>query len=108
MCNEIMKIFEKGMTASERAALILAASRNSYRKTMENSEIFIHEPLDGASGQARDVLEGISAEKVRNIMETIVEDTDCDYITCADEAKQCCLNDTAFPSPSGRRGEEYV
>ena len=105
MCNEMMKIFEKGTTASERAVLILASSRNNYKKMMENSAILIHEPLDGASGQARDILDCISAEKARKIMETIVEDTDYDDITCADEAKQCCLKDTAIQSPRERRRE---
>lgn len=43
-----------GMSAS-MAAFLLAAGKKGKRYALENSEIMIHQPLGGASGQASDI-----------------------------------------------------
>ncbi|MDR3216994.1 MAG: ATP-dependent Clp protease proteolytic subunit [Clostridiaceae bacterium] len=88
-----------GMAAS-MGAFLLSAGTRGLRKALPHSEILIHQPLGGASGQASDVI--IAAEHIKRIRKDLNEmlalhtgqplkkirrDTDRDYIMTAEEAK---------------------
>lgn len=87
-----------GMAAS-MAAVILAAGTKGMRAATKNSEILLHQPLGGASGQASDII--IAAkhiERTRNNINNmlseytgrsirqIAKDTDRDNILSAEQA----------------------
>lgn len=87
-----------GMCAS-MAAFLLAAGEKGYRFALPNSEVMIHQPLGGASGQTSDVL--IAAERLKMMKQKMNQmlakltgqkikrieiDTDRDYWFSAEEA----------------------
>lgn len=104
--------------AASMGAFLLSAGTKGKRKATPNSEILIHQPIGGASGQASDIL--IAAEhikKTRNRLnhilsentgkpiETIEKDTDRDYIMNAKEAQDYGLIDVVIPKRNKARGE---
>jgi ATP-dependent Clp protease protease subunit len=94
-----------GMAAS-MAAFILASGAKGKRFALPNSEIMIHQPLGGATGQATDIQ--IVAKHIQRIkermnklfsvhtnqpLEVIVRDTERDHYMFAEEAKEYGLID---------------
>lgn len=88
-----------GMAAS-MGAFLLAAGAKGKRFALPNSEIMIHQPLGGASGQAteiaihaehilktRDNLNRILAEQTGQSLEQIRQDTERDNFMTAEQAK---------------------
>ncbi len=88
-----------GMCAS-LAAFLLAAGKKAKRYALENSEVMIHQPLGGASGQATEI--EIAAKHIIDIkarmnkilslltnqpLEKIEKDTDRDNYMFASDAK---------------------
>ena len=89
-----------GMAAS-MGAFLLAAGAKGKRFALPNSEIMIHQPLGGASGQATDVLihaerliktkkkmNKILSEKTEQPLERIERDVERDYFMSAEEANE--------------------
>lgn len=89
-----------GMAAS-MGAFLLAAGAKGKRFALPNSEIMIHQPLGGASGQATDVLihaerllktkkkmNKILSEKTGQPLEKIERDVERDYFMSAEEANE--------------------
>lgn len=85
--------------AASMAAVILAAGTKGMRAATKNSEVLLHQPLGGASGQASDVI--IAARHIERMrgninamlasftgrsIEEIARDTDRDNILSASEA----------------------
>ncbi len=94
-----------GMAAS-MAAFILACGTKGKRFALPNSEIMIHQPLGGATGQAteiqiaakhilriKDRMNKILAEKTGKPLSTIELDTERDNYMFADEARDYGLVD---------------
>lgn len=99
-----------GMAAS-MGAFLLAAGAKGKRFALPNSEIMIHQPLGGASGQATDVaihakhiletkekMNRILAERTGQTVEQIALDTERDNFMTAEEAKQYGLVDEVISS----------
>ncbi|MBR6756079.1 MAG: ATP-dependent Clp endopeptidase proteolytic subunit ClpP [Peptococcaceae bacterium] len=99
-----------GMAAS-MGAFLLAAGAKGKRFALPNSEIMIHQPLGGASGQATDIaihakhileikekLNRILAEKTGQSLEQVMEDTERDNFMTAEEAKEYGLVDEVISS----------
>lgn len=89
-----------GMAAS-MGAFLLAAGEKGKRYALPNSEIMIHQPLGGASGQATEImiaanhilkvkerLNKILAKNTNQPYERIVNDTERDNYMFATEAKE--------------------
>lgn len=94
-----------GMAAS-MGAFLLAAGAKGKRFALPNSEIMIHQPMGGASGQATDVaihaehilrtkenLNRILAERTGQSLEKIQQDTERDNFMTAEQAKAYGLVD---------------
>lgn len=94
-----------GMAAS-MGAFLLAAGKKGKRFALPNSEIMIHQPLGGASGQATDIqihakrileikekLNEILAERTGQKLEKVAADTERDYFMSAEAAKEYGLVD---------------
>lgn len=88
-----------GMAAS-MGAFLLAAGAKGKRFALPNSEIMIHQPMGGASGQATDIaihaehilrtretLNKILAERTGQSLEKIKQDTERDNFMTAEQAK---------------------
>lgn len=88
-----------GMAAS-MGAFLLAAGAPGKRFALPNSEIMIHQPMGGASGQSTDVtihakhlldtkerINRILAKKTGNPLDVIAADTERDNFMTAEEAK---------------------
>lgn len=99
-----------GMAAS-MGAFLLAAGAKGKRYSLPNSEIMIHQPLGGASGQATDIeihakriveikekLNRILAERTGKSYEQVVKDTDRDHFLSAEIAKEYGLIDDVITS----------
>lgn len=89
-----------GMAASFGAMLLLAGKKGK-RYALPNSEIMIHQPLGGATGQAteieisarrilklRDHINQIISERTGQPVEKVAKDTDRDYFMSAEEAME--------------------
>lgn len=98
-----------GMAAS-MGAFLLAAGAKGKRKALPNSEIMIHQPSGGASGQASDVkihaehiirirhkLNEILAARTGKSLEQIAIDTERDNFLNAEEALEYGLIDEIIP-----------
>lgn len=94
-----------GMAAS-MGAFLLAAGEKGKRFALPNSEIMIHQPLGGASGQATDIqihakrileikekLNEILAERTGQELSKVAADTERDYFMSAEAAKEYGLVD---------------
>ncbi|MGB7606140.1 MAG: ATP-dependent Clp endopeptidase proteolytic subunit ClpP [Lutisporaceae bacterium] len=94
-----------GMAAS-MGAFLLASGAKGKRFALPNSEIMIHQPLGGASGQATDViihaerliktkkhLNNILSERTGQPIEKIEKDVERDYFMGAEDAKAYGLID---------------
>ena len=89
-----------GICAS-MAAFLLSSGQKNKRYILPNSEVMIHQPLGGASGQAteikiaaehilkiRDKLNKILSENTNQTLDKIKEDTERDNFMDAKEAKE--------------------
>ena len=89
-----------GMCAS-MAAFLLSSGQKNKRYILPNSEVMIHQPLGGASGQAteikiaaehilkiRDKLNKILSKNTNKSLDKIKEDTERDNFMDANEAKE--------------------
>jgi len=94
-----------GMTAS-MGAFLLAGGTKGKRYCLENSQVMIHQPLGGASGQVTDMaievrhgqrikarLNAILAKNTGHTIEEIARDTDRNNWMFADEAMEYGLVD---------------
>lgn len=99
-----------GMAAS-MGAFLLAAGAKGKRKALPNSEIMIHQPSGGASGQASDVkihaehiirtrqkLNEILAERTGKSVEQVAVDTERDNYLSAEAALEYGLIDKIIPA----------
>ena len=99
-----------GMAAS-MGAFLLAAGAKGKRKALPNSEIMIHQPSVGASGQASDVkihaehiirtrqkLNEILAERTGKSVEQVAVDTERDNYLSAEAALEYGLIDEIIPA----------
>lgn len=97
-----------GMAAS-MGAFLLSAGTKGKRFALPNSEIMIHQPSGGASGQATDIdihakrilairkrLNEILASNTGQTLKKIEKDTDRDYFMTSDEAKEYGIIDEVF------------
>ncbi|CDE73208.1 aTP-dependent Clp protease proteolytic subunit [Acidaminococcus sp. CAG:917] len=95
--------------AASMGAFLLAAGTKGKRYALPNSEIMIHQPLGGASGQASDIaihaeqilktkakLNKILSENTGKPLEQVEKDTDRDNFMSAEEAKTYGLVDKIF------------
>ena len=94
-----------GMAAS-MGAFLLAAGEKGKRFALPNSEIMIHQPLGGASGQAKDIeiharriieikdkMNRILSERTGQDLEKVRQDTERDYFMEAQAAMEYGLID---------------
>ena len=92
--------------AASMAAFLLACGKKGKRYALTNSEVMIHQPLGGVSGQATDIkiaaeriiklknkLNKILSEKTGQSLKKITKDTDRDNYMNALEAKKYGLID---------------
>ena len=97
-----------GMAAS-MAAILLSSGTKGKRFALPNSEVMIHQPLGGFSGQASDIkihadhiiktkkqINKILSENTGMPIETIEKDTDRDNFMSAEEAKKYGLIDKIY------------
>mgnify|MGYP003585117984 CR=1 FL=1 len=97
-----------GMAAS-MGAFLLSAGAKGKRFALPNSEVMIHQPLGGTSGQAVDIdihakrimaikkrLNEILSENTGQTLKKIEKDTDRDYFLTAAEAKEYGIIDEVF------------
>lgn len=97
--------------AASMGAFLLAAGAKGKRFALPNSEILIHQPSSGTSGQASDMkihaeriirvrenLYRILAEKTGQPLEVIERDSDRDYFMSALEAKEYGIIDAVIES----------
>lgn len=93
-----VKTISVGLSAS-MGAFLLSCGKKGKRMALPNSEIMLHQPLGGASGQATDVkiaaeriikikekLNRILAENTKNSYKKICKDTERDFYMEAEEA----------------------
>jgi ATP-dependent Clp protease protease subunit len=92
--------------AASMGAFLLSAGAQGKRMSLPNSRIMIHQPLGGAQGQATDIeiqakeilylkqkLNQHLADRTRQPLEKITEDTERDFFMSADEAQEYGLID---------------
>jgi ATP-dependent Clp protease, protease subunit len=100
-----------GMAAS-MGSLLLTAGAPGKRFALPNSEVMIHQPLGGISGQASDMkihaewiiktrqkLNQIYVERTGQSLDKIERDTDRDYFLDAEDAKAYGLIDQVITRP---------
>ncbi|CAM3528213.1 MULTISPECIES: ATP-dependent Clp endopeptidase proteolytic subunit ClpP [Saccharibacillus] len=100
-----------GMAAS-MGSLLLTAGAPGKRFALPNSEVMIHQPLGGVSGQASDILihtdwiiktkhklNKIYVDTTGQPLEKIERDTDRDFFMTAEEAKSYGLIDKVLERP---------
>jgi len=97
--------------AASMGSLLLSAGAKGKRFALPNSEIMIHQPLGGRTGQASDVaiwaenllrtrkrLNKILSDNTGKPIEQIAKDTERDYFMTAEEALEYGLIDKIFYS----------
>ena len=97
-----------GMAASMGAFLLMAGEKGK-RLALPNSEVMIHQPSGGASGQATDVtihaewllrtknkMNGLMAEMTGQPLEKIQRDVERDYFMSAQEALEYGIIDEIY------------
>ena len=97
--------------AASMAAILLSSGSKGKRFALPNSEVMIHQPLGGFSGQASDIkihaehmmrtkklINKILSENTGMPIETIEKDTDRDNFMSADQAKEYGLVDEVIRS----------
>lgn len=90
-------------------AFLLSCGTKGKRSCLPNSEVMIHQPLGGASGQATEIkiaaerilrlkskLNNILARNTNKSLEIIEHDTERDYFLSADEALNYGLVDSVL------------
>ena len=95
--------------AASMAAILLSSGTKGKRFALPNSEVMIHQPLGGFSGQASDVkihaehmmrtkklINKILSENTGMSIESIEKDTDRDNFMSAEEAKKYGLIDKIY------------
>ncbi len=100
--------------AASMGAFLLSSGTKGKRYSLPNSEIMIHQPLGGASGQASDIaittnqilktkekINRILAENTNQDIEKIRVDTDRDYYLSAEESLKYGLIDKIFYDRKG-------
>jgi len=103
--------------AASMGAFLLAGGTKGKRYALANSEIMVHQPLGGASGQAADIAIGASrilklrkrlnellALQTGRPIEAIERDTDRDCFLTAAEAVEYGLIDAVMAADSFRTG----
>ena len=101
-----------GMAAS-MASVLLAAGDKGKRYILPNSEVMIHQPLGGVSGQATEIkivadriihlrnkLNKILSEKTYQPLEKIEKDTERDYYLTAEDAVEYGIVDKVLKKES--------
>ncbi len=99
--------------AASMGAFLLAAGAEGKRFSLPNSKIMIHQPLGGTQGQATDIeihareilktreqLNRILAERTKQPLEKIQNDTERDYFMSATEAQSYGLIDQVISKRS--------
>ena len=97
-----------GLAASMGAFLLMAGEKGK-RLALPNSEVMIHQPSGGASGQATDVtihaewllrtknkMNGLMAEMTGQPLEKIAQDVERDYFMSAQEALEYGIIDEIY------------
>lgn len=97
-----------GMAASMGAFLLMAGEKGK-RNALPNSEVMIHQPLGGASGQATDVqiraewllktkkkMNALIAEMTGQPLEKVERDVERDYFMSAEEALKYGIVDEIY------------
>ncbi len=108
--------------AASMGAFLLAAGAPGKRMALPNSQILIHQPIGGVSGQATDIdihareilktrdrMNRILAEHTGRSVEQIAKDTDRDYHLTGTEAQEYGLIDrvvTQREIPGGGNGKD--
>ena len=100
-----------GMAAS-MGAFLLSSGAKGKRFALPNSEVMIHQPLGGTSGQAVDIdihakrimaiknrLNKILAANTGQTLKKIEKDTDRDHFLTAEDAKEYGIIDEVFSKP---------
>ncbi|RUT40679.1 ATP-dependent Clp endopeptidase proteolytic subunit ClpP [Paenibacillus anaericanus] len=100
-----------GMAAS-MGSLLLTAGAPGKRFALPNSEVMIHQPLGGVSGQASDIkihaewiiktrqkLNQIYVDRTGQPLDKIQRDTDRDFFMSAEEAKDYGIIDEVINKP---------
>ena len=103
-----------GMAASMGAFLLMAGEKGK-RLALPNSEVMIHQPLGGASGQATDVqiraewllktkqkMNRLIAEMTGQAQEKIDKDVERDYFMSAEEALKYGIIDEIYQPRTGK------
>lgn len=103
-----------GMAAS-MGAFLLMAGENGKRLALPNSEVMIHQPLGGASGQATDVqiraewllktkhkMNRLISEMTHQPLEKVERDVERDFFMSADEALKYGIIDEIYQPRSGK------
>ena len=106
-----------GMAASMGAFLMMAGAKGK-RLALPNSEIMIHQPLGGASGQATDVairaewllktkqkMTQLMADMTGQDLEKVKQDVERDYFMSAEEALKYGIIDEIYQPATHRNNE---
>ena len=105
-----------GMAASMAAFLLMSGTKGK-RLALPNSEVMIHQPSGGASGQASDVtihaewllktkkkMTAMMAEMTGKPLEQVERDVDRDHFMTAEEAREYGIIDEIFvPRKDGKK-----